>query len=227
MRREEAELMADWIRSLALPAGAVCLNIGSSTGAFRTSEQPHIDSLLIRPIEQSGLRVVHCDMKAADGVDEVGDLLDPAFRASLRRYEADLMICSNLLEHLTDPQGFALACGELVRPGGYGLFTVPLSYPYHPDPIDTGLRLKAPELAALLPGWDTVKAEEIVAGSYVGDLRASGEGVKRLANQIVRTALPFYRPRQWKGIAHRLLWLFRPYRQSMVLLRKPAAAASG
>ena len=223
MRLEEAQAITSWVRELDLARGAVCLNVGSSTGEFRTKRQPHIDALMVRPLEEQGLKIVHCDMKAADGVDEVGDLLDENFRARLRAYHADLMICSNLLEHLTDPAGFAKACGDLLRPGGYGLFTVPLSYPYHPDPIDTGLRLKPDELAALLPGWEVVKAEQIAAGSHLTDLRDSGQGLKRLASQLARTALPFYRPRQWKGIAHRLLWLFRPYRQSMVLLRKPAA----
>ena len=209
------------MRALELPKGATCLNIGSSTGEFRSKSQPHIDELLVRPMERAGIRIVHCDMKAADGVDEVGDLFDPEFRERLRNYRADIMVCSNLLEHLTDPAEFARACGQLVRPGGYGLFTVPYSYPYHPDPIDTMLRLSAAELQQLLPAWHVVRAEEIVAGSYSADLTKSGGGLKRFTKHLVRVLLPFYRPRQWKPLAHRLLWLFRPYRQSMVLLQKP------
>ena len=214
--------MAEWVRGLGLPPGAVCLNIGSSTEAFRTRDQPHIDELLIRPIEAAGIRIIHCDIKAAPGVDEVGDLLDPQFREKLKGYRADLMICSNLLEHLTDPQAFAAACGDLVRPGGYGLITMPLSYPYHADPIDTMLRLKPAQLAAMMPGWEIVRAEELEAGSYAHELRRSGRPVSLLMRHLARAALPFYRPRKWRGLAHRLLWLFRPYRQSMVLLRKPA-----
>jgi hypothetical protein len=101
------------------------------------------------------------------------------------------------------------------------LFTVPLSYPYHPDPIDTMLRLKPGELAALMPGWAVVKAAQIEAGNHLSDLREGGQPLKRLVRQVGRALLPFYRPRQWKPPAHRLLWLFRPFRQSMVLLRKP------
>ena len=221
MREEEAALMAQWVRALALPPGAVCLNVGSSTAEFRTKVQPHIDRLLIKPIEEAGIRVVHCDMKPAAGVDEVGDLLDAGFREKLRSYRADVMLCSNLLEHLADPTGFLAACGDLVRPGGYGLITMPLSYPYHADPIDTMLRLTPGEIAGLLPGWDVVREEVLAAGSHAGDLRRTGRPWRTLAKQLGRAALPFYRPHQWRGIAHRLLWLFRPYRQSMVLLRKP------
>ena len=223
MRRQEAALIAEWVRGLKLPPGAVCLNIGSSTKDFRSNEQPHIEQLLFDPIEQSGLKVVHCDMKAEPGVDEVGDVLDPAFQQRMRAYGADLMICSNLLEHLTDPAAFARGCGELVKPGGFGLFTVPSNYPYHPDPIDTMFRPSPDEIAALLPGWEVVKAERIRCGNHIADLKRTGRPWRALAKQIGRVILPFYRPHRWRPIAHRLTYLFRPYRQSMLLVRKPVA----
>jgi hypothetical protein len=221
MRREEAGTLARWVRELKLPRGTVCLNIGSSTKEFRERQQPHITERLIRPLEADGIRFIHCDMKKADGVDEVGDLLDPSFRSSLKRHHASLLVCSNLLEHLTDPQRFADACAELVGDGGFGLFSVPLSYPYHPDPIDTMLRLTPAELAAMLPDWTVVRSGQIEAGNYWRDLRESGSGISRLVRQIGRVAMPFYRPHQWRANASRLSWLFRPYRVSIVLLQKP------
>lgn len=217
-------MLAQWVRELKLPQGAVCLNIGSSTKDFRTQSQPHIEECLIRPLEESGLRIVHCDMKMAEGVDEVGDVLDPTFQEKLQSYGASLLICSNLLEHLEDPREFARACGRLVAPRGYGIFTVPRSYPYHPDPIDTMLRPSPEELAALLPEWEPVKVQELVTATYLDDLKRSGEPLARLSKQIGRVLLPFYRPRQWRPTAHRLLWLFRRYRQSVALLRKPASS---
>jgi SAM-dependent methyltransferase len=221
MRPEEADRLARWVRELRLAPGTVCLNIGSSTRHFREQEQPHIAERFLRPLESDGIRFVHCDMKHAEGVDEVGDILDPSFQERLKRYDADLLVCSNLLEHLTEPERFARACGQLIKPGGYGLFTVPLSYPYHPDPIDTMLRLTPDELAAMIPGWHVVKSDQIAAGNYLRDLYATGKPLVRLLRQIVRILLPVYRPRQWRPNAHRLLWLFRPFRLSMVLLRKP------
>src|SRR5688572_11154320 len=128
MRREEAEALAQWVRELELPSGSVCLNIGSSTREFREEQQPHVAERFIRPLERAGIRFIHCDMKKADGVDEVGDVLDPDFRHELKRHNASLLVCSNLLEHLTDPQRFASACAELVEEGGYGIFSVPLAY---------------------------------------------------------------------------------------------------
>ena len=224
MRIEEARVIREWIEGIGLSPGAVCLNIGSSTADFRQRVQPHIHAELIAPLEQQGIKLVHCDMKVEAGVDEIGDLLDPEFRARLQSYGADVMICSNLLEHLTDPQQFAEACGELVRDGGYGIFSVPYSYPYHPDPIDTLLRPSPTELARMLQSWSIVQATIIRSGSHWSDLRRSGEPWRRLVRQLGRAAMPFYRRSQWRHVSHRLLWLWRPFTSSAVLLQKPTAA---
>lgn len=224
MRPEEAQVLADWVLGLGLPDGAVCLNIGSSTRQFRTETQPHIDKLLFAPLRSAGLRIVHCDMKPDAGVDEVGDVLDLQFRERLKAYDASLLLCSNLLEHLTDPSGFARACGQLVRPGGFGLFTVPASYPYHPDPIDTLFRPSPEEIARLLPGWQVVRAEEIRCGNYRSDLRSRRNSARIVARQVARSLLPFYRPDGWLQAAHRLTYLFRSYRQSMLLVQKASTA---
>ena len=221
MRPEEARTLAQWVRELRLEPGTVCLNIGSSTAEFRETMQPHVAENFIRPLEADGIRFIHCDMKRSPGVHEVGDILDPEFRARLRRYGASLLVCSNLLEHLTDPRRFAAACADLVEDGACGLFSVPLSYPYHPDPIDTMLRLTPDELAAMLPDWKLVRSAAIEAGSYWGDLQATGAGLSLVARQALRVLMPFYRPRQWRPNASRLSWLFRRYRVSIVLVQKP------
>jgi hypothetical protein len=219
MRREEAKALAQWVLELGLPPGTVCLNIGSSTAQFRQVEQPHIHDTFIRPLEEAGLRFVHCDLKDAPGVDEIGSVFDPEFQARLKNYKAGIIVCSNLLEHLEDPKLFARACGNLVETGAVGIFSVPSSYPYHPDPIDTKLRPKPDELAGMLPGWTAVKCTEIEAGSYWEDLRRSGQRWRLLAKQVARAALPFYRPKHWHSIVSRLAWLGRPYRVSMVLMK--------
>jgi hypothetical protein len=210
MRPEEAALIEAWITSLNLPQGSVCLNIGSSTGRFRNEAQPHIGQMFDR-LERSGLKVIHCDLKADEGVDEPGDVFDPQYQARLRAFNADLLLCSNLLEHLTDPATFAAACGSLVK--RYALLTVPRSYPYHPDPIDTMFRPSPQEIAAMLPGFTVMREAEIEAGRF-------RPGLVALLKHLARAAMPFYRSHAWRSLSHRLLWLVRPYRQSMVLLRK-------
>ena len=221
MRAEEAETLAKWVLDLRLPQGTICLNIGSSTAHFREQEKPHIQSRFIRPLEEAGIRFVHCDMKRAEGVDEIGDVFDPDFQARLQAYDAKLLVCSNLLEHLTQPRTFAAACGSLIRDGAYAVFSVPLSYPYHPDPIDTMLRVKPDQLAAMLPEWRVLRSGEIDDGSFWGDLKKSGRPWRALLKHIGRVALPFYRSKKWRSMASYLSWLGRPYKISMVLLEKP------
>ncbi len=221
MLLDEAVLIGTWTRQLNLGEDAVCLNVGSSTREFRERTQPFIHAEILKPLEDAGCRVVNCDLKQDDGVDEVGDLLVPAVQQRLMAYKPSLIICSNLLEHLADPVGFAQACGTIVTAGGYCLFTVPRSFPYHPDPLDTMYRPTPDEIAALFPDWEVIAAKELVAGSYRHELRAEPAPAKTLARQLVRALMPFYRPGKWYPAAHKLLWLFRPYRVSLVMLRKP------
>jgi SAM-dependent methyltransferase len=180
--------MGQWLAGTDFGTQSVCLNLGSSTRAFREQVQPFIHSEIVAPLERRGVAVVHCDLKADEGVDEVGDVLEPAVQAQLASYDADLLICSNMLEHLADIQPFVNACARIVRPGGLCLITVPRSFPY--------LR------------------EEIAA-----DRRP----VLSLARQLARAAVPFYRPLKWWPATHKLFWLFRDYRVSLVMLRRPLA----
>ena len=221
MLPDEAALIGRWARGLGLGKGSVCLNVGSSTREFREQTQPFIHAEILRPLAEAGCRVINCDMKQDEGVDEVGDLLDPAFQRRLIGYGPDLIICSNLLEHLTDPTSFARACGTIAKPGGHCIFTVPRSFPYHPDPLDTMYRPSPDEVASLLPAWQVVEASDLAAGSYRAELAAGRSPARTLARQVARALMPFYRPRLWYPAAHKLLWLFRPYRVSLVLLRKP------
>jgi hypothetical protein len=77
-------------------------NLGSSTRAFREVAKRHIRDELFGPLEAAGTRIVHSDLKQADGVDLVDDIVDPAVRAELRARRFKCLLCSNLLEHVSD-----------------------------------------------------------------------------------------------------------------------------
>jgi SAM-dependent methyltransferase len=221
----EAERIRDWINALGDCPGSVCLNIGSSTAEFRQKTQPFIQQYVIHTLEDRGWKVVNCDMKAAEGVDQVGDLMSENFRDRLKSFRPRLLLCSNLLEHVPVPSALAEACGDIVHPGGYCLITVPRSYPYHPDPLDTLYRPSPAELASLLPTWTVVKSEEIACGRLADEIKQSGGSAPvSIARNLVRALLPFYKRAEWYPAAHRLLWLVKTYRVSAVLLRKPESA---
>lgn len=222
MREVEALKVARLVISLGLEDGSICLNIGSSTRYFREVTQPHISRNLVRPIEASGIQVIHCDIKDDVGVDLVGDVLDPGFQKDMADRRADVLLCCNILEHLKDPHGFADACGNLVRPGGFMVVSVPLSYPYHPDPIDTMLRPTPQELGSFFPNWNILKGEVITTDTFLEETLRKPRGALTLFSHVLKVLMPLYRPRQWWPKAHRLMWLLRPYKSSLVVLQKPS-----
>ena len=65
-----------------------------------------------------------------------------------------------------------------------------------------------------------IEARTIESESY-GDEFVAG-GPLRMARKLLRMLFPFVRPKRWLSHAHRMLWLFRPYVLSAVVLRKPA-----
>ena len=69
------------------------------------------------------------------------------------------------------------------------------------------------ELRALFPATEMISGEILDVGSFIGEIRQQPLLLPRLF-------LPFYRPRRWYGLLHRLPWLFRTYRASCLVLRK-------
>jgi hypothetical protein len=200
-------------------AASPLLNLGSSTRAFRETARPHIQSELFGPLAEAGVQVFHSDLKAADGVDLAGDILDPAMRRALAARGFRALLIANMLEHVRDPAAVAAACEEIVGPGGLILATVPSSFPFHADPIDTGFRPAPAELAALFERSAPLLAEEVAGSTYAEDMRARGSS---LGKEIARTALALLlapvRPKSFRARADRWCWYRRRYRVSVVLL---------
>jgi hypothetical protein len=163
MFREEALWLEDLFARLDLDAGAQTLDVGSSTEYYRRVEQPYIDYHVFRPLRRRGVRALHLDIKDADGVDLVCDLTVPETGPQLKRLpRTEIVLASNLLEHVTDAELVARRLRELTAPAGLLVITVPRVYPYHPDPIDTMLRPNDEELRSLVAdGFETVASTVI------------------------------------------------------------------
>jgi SAM-dependent methyltransferase len=150
-----------WIRraleNQPLRAGMRVLDIGSSSLEFRTVVQPHIDGNVFAPLRARGLEVVHVDARNEPGVDVVADV------TTLKGVEPDfdLVLCTNLLEHVLDREATLENTKRVVRAGGLLLLTVPRRYPIHADPIDTGFRPRAREIERMLAWSEVVAAEDV------------------------------------------------------------------
>ena len=217
MRTQEAAWIGERLRGLHLQ---VVLNLGSGTRHFRVVSKPYIDREIFDPLARRGARVVHADLKAGEGIDVSGDLFNPDVQQELRGLGADAILACNIMEHLPRDvrERFPRVLDSLLPAGGVLVITVPYSYPYHADPIDTLYRPSPQELAACFPGYEVVAARAIESESYGEEFLAGGAW--RMARKLVRLLVPLP-PRRWLSHAHRMLWLFRPYRLSAVVLRKP------
>jgi hypothetical protein len=225
MRRQEAAWIGEKLR--ALPGARVVLNLGSGSRRFREISKPYIDREIFDPLVRGGARVVHADLQAGEGIDISGDLFDPAVQARLRELRPQVVLACNIMEHLPEDcrERFPEVLDSLLPPGALLVATVPYSYPYHADPIDTLYRPSPAQLCACFPHYEVLDARLIESESY-GDEFVAG-GPLRMVRKLLRMLFPFVRPKRWLSHAHRMLWLFRPYVLTGVVLRKPLEAPAG
>lgn len=194
------------------------LNIGSSTGYFRKVQQPQIHNHVFAPLEELGVKIVHTDMKEAEGVDLVGDIMEEAFFNKVKEKRFDKILCSNLLEHVRNPSLLAKRIASISNEGQYILITVPYLYPYHNDPIDNNLRPTVEELAAMFPNTKLIKGEVVVSdNTFINMLKKN----KRLfALTSLRLFLPFYKPSSYFQIWRDYIHCNEHFSTSCVLLQK-------
>src|SRR5690606_3940641 len=113
----------------------------------------------------------------------------------LRSAQIKSILCSNLLEHLEDPYLIAESILQILDPGGLIIVTVPFSYPYHKDPIDTLFRPDTGELYALFPGTEILRADIVSSNdSFAKDLFRDK---KYMAKMLLRWLMPFYKFSDW------------------------------
>jgi hypothetical protein len=200
------------------------LNIGSSTLEFRTVTQPYIDHNIFTPLRKRGGTVYHADIKAAPGVDLVGDLLDPVFLAELSKLQIRSAMISNLFEHVTIRQQICDVVMKIVPSDGYIFVSGPHRYPYHADPIDTMFRPSIEEMHAHFPGTRIVDSAIIDSGNW-RQWNAAERG-RTLGRTLARLLVPFYRPRKWWELARQSPYIFRHIKAFAVVLRKEAVAGN-
>lgn len=210
------------LREILLAQGEISplLNLGSSTRAFREDAKPHIERELFGPLRAAGVTVFHSDLKQADGVDLAGDILDPTVRAGLKGRGFRTLLIANMLEHVRDRDAVTRACEEIVGPGGLILATVPSSFPYHADPIDTGYRPAPDALAAVFAGSEPLLADQVSGRTYRQEIAARGSSIlAELGRTLGFALIGFARPKSARARLSRWRWYRRPYAVSLALVR--------
>lgn len=192
--------------------------IGSSS-VEAIEQRPHLAHLLAS-IAGAGFAITNVDLKSSPNVHIVGDVGDPAVQQQIRELEPSLVMAANLLEHVPDPVRLAAQIEQLVDPGAHIVCTVPRSYPYHADPIDTLFRPTVAELATLFRDCEVVAADEVEAGTFL-DLRERPASRGRRLKSYARGVLLGGRSARGVAFAARHgWWIRRPYTVTCMLLRK-------
>jgi hypothetical protein len=216
------EAEARWLRAAldryASERLSPLLNLGSSTAIFRKQIQPWTEESLFRPLRARGVDIVHVDQRDGPGIDLRADLTDPADLPRLRALRPQALLCCNLLEHVAEPEPLARHCIAILPKSGLAFVTVPFSYPYHRDPIDTMYRPSPKELARLFPGARLLDGAIIAAGrSYRDDVRRRPWILLR---HVARFPAPFVSWEKWKRSMTKLYWLAAEYRITCALFEK-------
>lgn len=209
---------AQWlnVRLAEMDVGALSplLDLGSSTRHFREVEQPYIESVVFRPLAARGCKVYHVDIKAEAGVDVVADVFADADYGKLRELRPRSLINTSMLEHVRDPSEALRRFLGLLPSGGVLFLSVPYSFPYHADPLDTMFRPSPAQLESMLAGHEIRRCEIVNGTTLIGEimtrrsLRSAGEP----------TFGAGWRPRP-QVLLH-LLWLWRPYRITCAVVVK-------
>jgi SAM-dependent methyltransferase len=218
MMRCDAEWLGRKLSETSAEELSPVLNLGSSTHHFRTVEQPYIHALVFAPLAARGVKVVHSDLKSAEGVDISGDIFDDADFARLRTVGARTVICTHMFEHVRDRDALKRRLLDLLPEGGRFFVTVPSSYHEHNDPIDTMYRPSPDELAAMFEGHEILERRELEGETYWAHVRK--RPVTLFLRHFARFFVPFLGWHAWKRSMRKLYWLFHPYKVSVVAGRK-------
>jgi len=194
------------------------LNLGSSSTDIREVVQPWIEEQLFRPLRTRGVEVVHVDRRELRGVDVQADLTNHDDVVRLGALHPGALLCCNLLEHVTEPDRLAYHCLELLMPGGLVFVTVPFSYPYHRDPIDTMYRPSPSELCELFTGARLLDGTILGMGESYRDVVRDRPWL--LLRHLWRFPVPFLSFRKWKRSMVRLYWLVAEYRITCAVFEK-------
>lgn len=220
MLKEEAIWIANELGKLNLQEGMKVLNVGSSTYHFRAKEQPYIHNNIFQPLYDKKVNVIHLDIKKEEGVDLVGDLTDKDFVSKLKDEKIDVVICSNLLEHLSNRNFLVDALNEILPEKGVLIITVPYRFPFHKDPIDTMYRPSVSELEKLFPSMRLIKGEEVKEPN-TSHLKSIKVNYKVFLSEMAKTMVPYaFAGKDWPSLFKYLPHWNKNYSATSLVLEK-------
>ena len=191
------------------------INLGSGNVEQLKKTKPWVSKNVFDLFKKQKAKILHVDAENFPGVDIVQDLSEPnslAFCDSLKG--SKLFILANVLEHIPKKAHaeFLKKIYSKMKSKDGLMITVPYDYPYHADPIDTMYRPSPSELKKLLPlTW--LEGEIVSAGSFKEEF--SHMNILKKIRKLLKPLWIFQKPSKWLE-NHRLFYLFKPYRITIV-----------
>ena len=116
-----------------------------------------------RPPEEQASAWYYVNLEAGTHPNILGDVC----KIPIKNNCADMILCTEVLEHLKHPNDCADEIFRILRPSGLALFSIPFLYPVHADPFDFQ-RYTADGLRQLLNQFSNVEITPM--GGYLGTL---------------------------------------------------------
>jgi SAM-dependent methyltransferase len=193
LRRAMAGIVAEHLAAAgAGPSGRVLLDLGCGQMPYRDLFAPHVGRYLGADLPGNPAADLHFD--AASG------------RVPMPDGSADVVLSTQVLEHVPDPERYLAEAGRLLKPGGLLILGTHGFWMYHPTPTDYW-RWTAEGLRLLLErsGWEVVHLHGVL-GLAAGALQllqdAAVARIPRflrgllvlLMQPLIRLADSFYSP---------------------------------
>jgi hypothetical protein len=155
-------------------------------------------------------------------------MLDFLQDLSGRHFQA--IVCASLLEYLPNRQKVCKLLSEMLPIGGLLFVSSPYRYPQLQS-YDPKFRPTPNELSELFPHTLVTSAAILHCRVSLHDRRQQlNYYIPKPMNQrlkwVFRMLLPFYKPQQWRDNVEGLLWIFRTYKISCLMLVKQPEGSS-
>jgi SAM-dependent methyltransferase len=216
MLNNEAIWISDNLYHLKLNSNSVVLNFGSQNQKYNR-ENKYLMDYVINPIRKKCL-LRNLDLQSGVGIDYSGNLYEDVFFNKMKLIQFDCVLLCNVLEHIDNIEVLTSRVIDLIKPGGFIVFTGPNQYPVHYDPIDNGFRPEIEQILSLFKGFKKIKGDVIVDHTYSFYLFRN---LKNFTHTFLRVLTPFYKYKKWKDvILPKFIYWNRKFKVTCVILQK-------
>jgi hypothetical protein len=218
MRLEESLEIQSTLERHIKKIGSV-INLGSGDIRKLKKDKPWVFKHVFDPLTKKSL-VIHADIDSFNGACQICNLTKSnALDFINTTPKPRLFILANVLEHVPK-KSVKIILNKIFKAmnkGDFFLITAPYSYPYHPDPIDSMYRPEPKAIAGLIKlMWLDMKIIE--CGSFKEEFGKMS--LSKKIRKILKLFFIFQSINNYLRNAHRLIYLFKSYKITMLLGKK-------